>query len=63
MSKLRIYECKPCVQLFRGRVAFDYHMNAHKRTSLPTPRVIAPKPRPVWYDDDGGEEPRHDEGE
>lgn len=55
MSKKRIFECKACVQLFAGRVAYDYHMNVHKRTALPVKKVVAPK-RARVYDGPNGEQ-------
>ncbi len=62
MGAKKIYECGRCVQYFKGRTAFDYHMNAHKRTDPKPVRVVAPKPRPVWYDDGSGNEPAATEG-
>lgn len=58
MGKKKIYQCAECIQLFSGRTTFDYHMNAHKRTALPKPREVAPKPRPTCYTDGDGEPPR-----
>lgn len=57
MGAKKIYECKPCVQYFKGKVAFDYHMNAHRRTALPKSRELPPKPARVCYDDPSGNEP------
>lgn len=56
MGAKKIYECKPCVQYFKGRTLYDYHMNAHRRTEPKAPKVVAPKPARV-YDDPSGNEP------
>lgn len=57
MGKKKIFECVECVQYFSGRVAYDYHRNAHRRTAPPTPKVVAPK-RASGYTEPNGEEPR-----
>lgn len=57
MGKKKIFECAECVQLFSGRTLYNYHMNAHKRTALPVPKVVAPKPAKVYHERTG-EEPR-----
>ena len=57
MGRKRIFKCDRCLQLFSGRVAFDYHTNAHRRTDPPKRREVAPKPAKVWYDESSGNEP------
>lgn len=57
MSRKRIYHCDRCIQNFTGRTVYDYHMSAHRRTDPPKSREVAPKPRPVWYDESSGNEP------
>lgn len=47
MGKKKIYKCERCIQLFSGKTAFDYHMNAHRRTDPVVKKVIAPKRRPL----------------
>lgn len=62
MGAKKLYTCERCVQHFRGRVAFDYHMNAHRRTDPPKKREPAPKPAPMWYDDSSGNTAADTEG-
>lgn len=57
MGKKKIFECGRCVQYFSGKVAYDYHMNAHRRTDPKIPKVVAPKGSRV-YTDSNGETPR-----
>lgn len=57
MGKKKIYSCDECVQLFSGRVQYDYHMNAHKRTALPVKKELAPKPRRVYTEQVGEQAP------
>ena len=63
MSRKTIYQCERCIQLFSGRVAFDYHMNAHRRTDPPKKKEIAPKRPRIWYNDTDGNPPDIDQGE
>ena len=58
MGKKKIYSCGECVQLFSGRVQYDYHMNAHRRTALPVKKVVAPKPATVYTDPTGEQAPQ-----
>lgn len=54
MSSKRIYKCKSCVQYFKGRREFDYHMNMHKRTAPPAERIREPKRPKVMHVDSEG---------
>lgn len=62
MGKKKIYECRPCLQYFSGKVAYNYHVNAHRRTALPVKKSVAPK-RAMSYTERVGETPRNAEGE
>lgn len=53
MGAKKIYECRRCVQYFKGKVAYDYHMNAHRRTDPKPPKVVAPKPASVYTTPNG----------
>lgn len=57
MGAKKLYECARCVQYFKGKVAFDYHMNAHRRTDPKPERVIAPKGPRVYTGEVGENAP------
>lgn len=48
MSRKAIYECERCLQFFSGKVAYDYHMNAHRRTDPPKKKDVAPRRARVY---------------
>jgi len=57
MGKKRIFQCDRCIQLFSGRAAFDYHMNAHRRTDPPVKKEVAPKRAMSYTESDGNDPP------
>lgn len=62
-NRKKIYSCNRCVQLFSGRVDYDYHMNAHRRTDPPKVRELPARRPRVCYDASNGNEPVTLEGE
>lgn len=66
MSKPKLYECKPCLQTFKGRKLYDYHMRGHRRMMTAAERealnttseggyVVSLEDRPTGADTDKGE--------
>lgn len=46
MRRSKIYECTPCLQRFRGRANYEYHLAWHRRNTTKAERLTLNSPPP-----------------